>query len=63
MLVPVARRCFNHVSNVIEANLLAAPVPGVVGEVFNVACGERLGYAPTVGFLEGLPGAVAGGSI
>ena len=32
-------RDFTYVSNVVKANLLAATVPGVSGEVFNVACG------------------------
>ncbi|MCX7682897.1 MAG: SDR family oxidoreductase, partial [Anaerolineae bacterium] len=34
-------RDFTYVANVVQANLLAAVVPGVAGEVFNVACGER----------------------
>ena len=34
-------RDFTYVSNVVEANLLAATTPGVGGEVFNVACNER----------------------
>jgi UDP-glucose 4-epimerase len=35
-------RDFTYIENVVEANLLAAKVPGVAGEVFNVACGERI---------------------
>ncbi|MBI4538248.1 MAG: SDR family oxidoreductase [Gemmatimonadetes bacterium] len=37
-------RDFTHVANVVRANLLAchAKAPGVVGEVFNVGCGERI---------------------
>lgn len=34
-------RDFTHVDNVVQANLLALQAPGVSGEVFNVACGER----------------------
>lgn len=37
-------RDFTYVANVVEANLKAceAPADGVVGEVFNVGCGERI---------------------
>jgi len=37
-------RDFTYVENVVRANLLAciAPPEGVVGEVFNVGCGERI---------------------
>jgi len=36
-------RDFTHVTNVVQANLLAATAPTEVsGEAFNVACGERL---------------------
>jgi len=35
-------RDFTYVENVVEANLLAAKAPGVAGQVFNIACGERL---------------------
>src|SRR5215471_6884917 len=35
-------RDFTYVKNVVEANLLACEVPGVAGQVFNVACGERI---------------------
>ena len=34
-------RDFTYIDNVIQANLKAATVPGVGGEVFNVACGQR----------------------
>jgi UDP-glucose 4-epimerase len=34
-------RDFTFVSNNVEANLLACTAPGVAGEVFNIACGER----------------------
>jgi UDP-glucose 4-epimerase len=35
-------RDFTYVKNVAEANLLACKVPGVAGQVFNVACGDRI---------------------
>jgi UDP-glucose 4-epimerase len=34
-------RDFSYVTNVVQANLLAATAPGVGGQVFNVACGQR----------------------
>jgi UDP-glucose 4-epimerase len=34
-------RDFTFVSNNVEANLLACTTPGIGGEVFNIACGER----------------------
>lgn len=34
-------RDFTYVSNNVEANLLACTQPGIAGEVFNIACGER----------------------
>jgi nucleoside-diphosphate-sugar epimerase len=34
-------RDFTYVSNNVEANILACTVPGIGGEVFNIACGER----------------------
>ncbi len=34
-------RDFCYIANAVEANLLAAHAPGVAGEVFNIACGER----------------------
>lgn len=35
-------RDFTYVSNIVEANLLAAKAEQVAGEVFNIACGERI---------------------
>src|SRR5262249_36592997 len=35
-------RDFVHVSNVVDANLLAAHKPGVSGRVYNVGCGQTL---------------------
>lgn len=34
-------RDFTYVSNNVEANILACTAPGIAGEVFNIACGER----------------------
>jgi UDP-glucose 4-epimerase len=34
-------RDFSYVTNVVQANLLAATAPGVGGQVFNIACGKR----------------------
>jgi len=34
-------RDFTYIDNVVQANLLAMDVPGVSGEVFNVACNSR----------------------
>src|SRR4051812_1964158 len=34
-------RDFTFVDNVVQANLKAAEAPGVGGEVFNIACGQR----------------------
>jgi UDP-glucose 4-epimerase len=34
-------RDFSYVTNVVQANLLATTAPGVEGQVFNIACGER----------------------
>jgi len=46
-------RDFTHISNVVEANLLAitAPAEKVAGRVFNVACGERHTLNETYRFL------------
>jgi UDP-glucose 4-epimerase len=35
-------RDFTYVQNVVEANLLACSTPGVGGQVFNIACGDRI---------------------
>jgi nucleoside-diphosphate-sugar epimerase len=35
-------RDFTFVSNVVDANLKASEVDGVAGEVFNIACGDRI---------------------
>jgi nucleoside-diphosphate-sugar epimerase len=35
-------RDFTYVENVVQANLLALTAPGVAGQLFNIACGERV---------------------
>lgn len=35
-------RDFTYVLNVAKANLLAVKIPGIAGEVFNIACGKRI---------------------
>jgi UDP-glucose 4-epimerase len=35
-------RDFTFVQNVVDANLIACKVPGVGGQVFNIACGDRI---------------------
>jgi UDP-N-acetylglucosamine/UDP-N-acetyl-alpha-D-glucosaminouronate 4-epimerase len=35
-------RDFTYVQNVVEANLLSCKAPGVAGQVFNIACGDRI---------------------
>ena len=35
-------RDFTYVANVVEANLLACTTPGIAGEAFNAACGDRI---------------------
>jgi len=51
-------RDFSYIDNVVQANLLAFTAPGVGGEVFNIACGERhsvLKIAHTIEKLVGRP--------
>ena len=50
-------RDFSYVENVVEANLLAARVNGVAGEVFNIACGNRLSVNELARLLAGIVGA------
>ncbi len=49
-------RDFTYVANVVEANLLAATVPGVAGRVFNIACARRISLLDIVAILEKLVG-------
>ncbi len=45
-------RDFTYIDNVVQANLLALRTPGVAGEVFNVACGERHSLLEIVAIIE-----------
>ena len=45
-------RDFTYVSDVVQANLLAAKAPNVAGEVFNVGCGETHTVMDIVFFLS-----------
>jgi len=45
-------RDFTYVANVVDANLGAAEAPGLSGEAFNVACGERLSVLDIARNLE-----------
>jgi nucleoside-diphosphate-sugar epimerase len=49
-------RDFTYVANVVEANLLAMEAPGVAGNVYNVACGERVSLNRLVSELRELMG-------
>jgi UDP-glucose 4-epimerase len=49
-------RDFNYIDNVVDANVLAARVPDVGGEVFNVGCGERVSLLEIVERLEKILG-------
>jgi nucleoside-diphosphate-sugar epimerase len=49
-------RDFTYVDNVVEANLLAAAAPEVSGQVFNIACGERISLNDLVGELRRIIG-------
>ncbi len=45
-------RDLTYVANVVDANLAAAAAPGAAGEVFNIACGERLSVLDVAARLE-----------
>lgn len=49
-------RDFTPVQNVVRANLLAMDAPEVSGEVFNIACGERVSLNAIVSMLAMLSG-------
>jgi nucleoside-diphosphate-sugar epimerase len=49
-------RDFTYVDNAVDATLRAAEADGVVGQVFNVACGERITLNALLGELERLTG-------
>jgi len=49
-------RDFTYVSNVVQANLLAATVPDVAGQVFNIACGQRYNLLELVATINRILG-------
>lgn len=49
-------RDFTYVENVVQANLRAARVPGVSGEVFNIAMGDRCSVFQLAKKLSGITG-------
>jgi UDP-glucose 4-epimerase len=49
-------RDFTYVKNVVEANLLACTVPGIAGEAFNVACGDRITVNSTLQLINKIVG-------
>jgi len=49
-------RDFVFVSDVAKANLLAATAPGIAGEIFNIACGQRTTLLELLTTLSGILG-------
>jgi len=49
-------RDFTYVANVVEGNIRAATTPGIGGEVFNLACGERFTLLDLVAEINGILG-------
>jgi len=49
-------RDFTYVANVVEANLLAAKAPRAAGQVFNIACGQRISLNEVVRLLAEITG-------
>ena len=49
-------RDFTYVSNNVNANLLACTAPGVAGQAFNIACGERFSLLDLVGAINRILG-------
>ena len=49
-------RDFTYVTNNVEANILACTVPGIGGETFNIACGERFTLIDLVDAINLLTG-------
>jgi UDP-glucose 4-epimerase len=45
-------RDFTYIDNAVQANLLAAQVAGIGGEVFNVACGQRISLNQLVALIQ-----------
>jgi UDP-glucose 4-epimerase len=49
-------RDFTYVDNAVQANILAATAPDVAGQVFNIACGQRITLLDMVAILNQLIG-------
>ncbi len=49
-------RDFSYVTNVVQANLLAATASGVEGQVFNIACGQRYNLLELVATINRILG-------
>ena len=49
-------RDFTYVQNVVDGNLLACTAPGVAGETFNVACGDRITVNSTLQLINKITG-------
>ncbi len=49
-------RDFSYVTNVVQANLLAATASGVGGQVFNIACGQRYNLLELVATINRILG-------
>jgi nucleoside-diphosphate-sugar epimerase len=50
-------RDFTYVENVVEANVRAMTAPGVVGEAYNIACGDRVSLNVLLATIKELTGA------
>jgi UDP-glucose 4-epimerase len=49
-------RDFTYIDNVVQANLLAASAPTTIGEVLNIACGERITINDLINQINGIVG-------
>lgn len=49
-------RDFTYVDNVVRANILAASAPDAAGQVFNIACGQRVSLLDMIAALNRLVG-------
>ncbi|MEW6577859.1 MAG: SDR family oxidoreductase [Chloroflexota bacterium] len=49
-------RDFTYIDNVVHGTLLACRMPGVTGQVFNIACGSRISLLAMIDLLNGLLG-------
>lgn len=49
-------RDFTYVADVVQANLLAAEVPGISGRLYNIACGRRTSLLELIDHLNALLG-------